>query len=365
MIRKSCTTNERKNMKMHLGVIRVIACVLLTAVSFCTAEMPALVNPFVNQPVYPLSVYCEIPGSGVDSQSIYYYQLPFDGQLQANVTGANGFANAKANTQQGFIEVTLSQTKGGPSVGVFTTTLPTSGLLEISNPYDGSVTFGLQVWAPSDNGMQSNQTKLLGLILWKRNSSGMQWWVDKWENGSPVDPRIAEGTDAFDFNNLSNYINLIRDGRTLGYYMVTLNSYSENGNANQVAHGRIDFAQWRKLTVSTLPLNNIPVQPGIGEFSYPEHANVPIVAEQYNNCPDVYVFDHWEGQGILDPNAASTTVLMDTNVQITAVFTATRNCGDACHLHPAMDFNHDCIVDLVDLAEILSDWLLCTKPECD
>jgi len=349
-------------MKMHVGIL---VSVLSIASSFCKAEMPALVNPFVNQPVNPLSVYCSIPYINTDSNVVSYNQLPFDGLLQANVTDTNGFVNAKADTQQGFIEATLSQTKGQLGVTVYTTTLPTSGVLEISNPYDSSVTFGFQVYAPSDNGMQNNQTKMLGMILWKINSAGMQWWVDKWENGSPVSPRIAEGTEAFNFNNLSNYVNLIRDGRTFGYYIVSLTGYSEIGSTTQVAHGRIDFAQWRTLTVGTSPLNNIPVQPGIGDFTYPEYAVVPIAAEQYNNCPDVYVFDHWEGLGITDPNAANTTVTMNTDVQIVAVFTATRNCGDACHLHPAMDFNHDCIVNLEDLSEILEDWLVCTKPECD
>ena len=40
-------------------------------------------------------------------------------------------------------------------------------------------------------------------------------------------------------------------------------------------------------------------------------------------------------------------------------------CGDARHPYPAMDFNHDCIVDFVDVAFFTGHWLECTKPKCD
>jgi hypothetical protein len=350
---------------MHVSSIRVIVCVLAAMVSFGYAEMPALLNPFANQPTYPLSVYCSIPGVGTDSDFITHLQLPYDGQLEVSVNNQTGFCRAFADTQQGYLEVTQPQTRGSSYVTVFTTTLPTSGVLDVDNPMDGSVTFSIEVWAPSENGMQSDHTKMLGLLIWRRTAGGMQWWVDKWENGLPADPRIAQGNDAFDFNNLSGYISQISDGRTIGYYNIALQCYSEIGGAAQSLHGRVDFAQWRTLTISTSPAGLVTVQPGVGEFTYPEHAVATISAAQSNNCPDVYVFDHWEGPAVMNPNAAETTVLMDNNVQLTAVFNATRACGDACHAYPEMDFNHDCIVNLADLTELLEDWLVCTKPECD
>ncbi len=39
-------------------------------------------------------------------------------------------------------------------------------------------------------------------------------------------------------------------------------------------------------------------------------------------------------------------------------------CGDSAHPYPPMDFNHDCIVDFLDLALFCEHWLECTKPEC-
>ena len=351
-------------MKKHSCAIGAAVYIILAAISFCQAEMLVLVNPFANQPVLPLFIDCSLAGTGADSEYVSYWQLPFQGLLVADVTSNDLISHAVADTQKGFIDVTLDKGRGLSSVEVFTTTLPTSGVLEFINPYQGSATFAIELWAPSDNGLPSTQAKLLGLIIWTRNQGGMNWWVERWVNGTRDDTRIAEGYDAFNFNNLTDYVTQITDGRTLGYYKMSLRCYSDIGGTDQLLHAHIDFAQWRKLTITTSPLNNIPVQPGVGDFSYPQKANVPIVAAQYNNCPDVYIFDHWEGQDILDPNEAATTVLMDTDVQITAVFVVTRNCGDACHPNDLLgDFNHDCIVDFEDFSNFAENWLVCTKPE--
>jgi hypothetical protein len=40
-------------------------------------------------------------------------------------------------------------------------------------------------------------------------------------------------------------------------------------------------------------------------------------------------------------------------------------CGDANHPYPTGDLNHDCKVDLLDLATLAFYWLECTAPECD
>jgi beta propeller repeat protein len=40
-------------------------------------------------------------------------------------------------------------------------------------------------------------------------------------------------------------------------------------------------------------------------------------------------------------------------------------CGDAEHPYPLGDLNHDCRVDILDLAILGSHWLECTAPECD
>jgi hypothetical protein len=40
-------------------------------------------------------------------------------------------------------------------------------------------------------------------------------------------------------------------------------------------------------------------------------------------------------------------------------------CVDENHFYPAMDFNQDCRVDLVDVAMFAVHSLECTAPECD
>ena len=91
---------------------------------------------------------------------------------------------------------------------------------------------------------------------------------------------------------------------------------------------------------------------------------VRIKAERFINCPDVYTFDHWEGD-VNDPNLANTTVFMDTDKTVTAVFVDGRQCGDECHPYPAGDIDKNCIVDFNDFGLFALSWLECTKPECD
>jgi len=91
---------------------------------------------------------------------------------------------------------------------------------------------------------------------------------------------------------------------------------------------------------------------------------VSIKAERFVNCPDVYQFDHWEGD-VTDPNSSSTTINMDANKSVTAVFVDERQCGDECHPYPIGDLDKDCEVTFGDFALFASHWLDCTKPECD
>jgi hypothetical protein len=55
--------------------------------------------------------------------------------------------------------------------------------------------------------------------------------------------------------------------------------------------------------------------------------SVKLKALPYPVCPDVYQFDHWEG-GVVNPALAETTVIMDTNKLVTAVFMIKHECGD-------------------------------------
>jgi hypothetical protein len=104
------------------------------------------------------------------------------------------------------------------------------------------------------------------------------------------------------------------------------------------------------------------VTPDVGTHS--RGGWVSIKAERFVNCPDVYTFDHWEGDAN-DPNLADTTVFMDSDKTITSVFVSTRQCGDECHPYPLGDIDKNCIVDFNDFGLFALSWLECTKPECD
>jgi len=117
------------------------------------------------------------------------------------------------------------------------------------------------------------------------------------------------------------------------------------------------------LTIQSDPSDANTLTPRVGQHVV--SGSVDISADKYINCPNVYLFDHWEGD-VADPNSASTTVFMDSDKTIKAVFTPIRECGDECHSGDLFgDYNHDCIINIIDLSEFARNWLLCTKPECD
>ena len=117
------------------------------------------------------------------------------------------------------------------------------------------------------------------------------------------------------------------------------------------------------LTVQTLPTFVDTVTPSVGDHIFAGTVNIN--ADRFSSCPDVYIFEHWEGD-VVDPNAANTSLLMDIDKTVTAVFVATRECGDECHPDDLFgDYNHDCIIDFIDMAKFAENWLVCTKPECD
>jgi probable HAF family extracellular repeat protein len=121
------------------------------------------------------------------------------------------------------------------------------------------------------------------------------------------------------------------------------------------------------LTIKVEP-NDIGINtttPIPGDYLYYSNVPINIYADKYLFCPDVYQFYHWEGE-VDNPNAANTTTYLATDKTITAIFTPRRECGDECHNNNVFgDYNHDCIIDIVDFSEFASNWLSCTKPACD
>ena len=107
------------------------------------------------------------------------------------------------------------------------------------------------------------------------------------------------------------------------------------------------------------------VTPALGEHIVVKDALKPINADTFYDCPTVLGFDHWEGEGIVDPCAATTTVMMDQDKTVTVVFKDDRQCGDLCHPIVDSDITENCHVDLEDFVEMAADWLICTHPNCD
>lgn len=116
------------------------------------------------------------------------------------------------------------------------------------------------------------------------------------------------------------------------------------------------------LTMQTNPSLVTTVVPAVGTHDYTEGTEATISASRYVSCPDVYVFDHWEGD-VANPTSATTTVTMDAPKTVTAVFVDGRVCGDECHAHPASDLDGDCDVDIDDLSLFVATWLDDTNPQ--
>jgi probable HAF family extracellular repeat protein len=107
------------------------------------------------------------------------------------------------------------------------------------------------------------------------------------------------------------------------------------------------------------------VTPSVGEHKYLTGRAVDLQAKLFKKCPDVYHFDHWQGD-VVDPNLPITTVIMNEDKIITAVFIAAeRRCGDECHPILQGDLNRDCYINFADFAIYANQWLACTHPDCD
>jgi uncharacterized membrane protein len=122
------------------------------------------------------------------------------------------------------------------------------------------------------------------------------------------------------------------------------------------------------LTIDVRPagLGINTVIPFPGTTQHTQYTNVMLSARNFPVCPTVYLFDHWEGEGIADINAPYTHVLMDEPKTVTAVFVlGERRCGDECHPILQGDLNEDCYVNFEDFAIYVTQWLSCTHPDCD
>lgn len=116
---------------------------------------------------------------------------------------------------------------------------------------------------------------------------------------------------------------------------------------------------------------NSHLTPPLGDTVVEAGSVVSLNADDFSpGCPDVLNFSEWLGTGIANPNDASTTVLVDEDKTVTAVYVDGRACADLCHAVPAFDFSNppDCRVNLEDFAIFAGapgGWGTCTHPDCD
>jgi len=195
-----------------------------------------------------------------------------------------------------------------------------------------------------------------------RTSVGMRAYD---ASGNQLGSGIATWVDRSDVDAKGLYLNPFST-YNITYFIVRANQ----GGAICIDDITVDFEPVPEPSTYTLTMNVEPndigidtVTPLIGDHNATGLVNIS--AETYLDCPDVYLFDYWIGD-VADVNSANTTVFMDSDKTITAVFVATRECGDECHPNDLFgDYNHDCIIDFTDFAAFADNWLVCTKPECD
>jgi hypothetical protein len=139
-----------------------------------------------------------------------------------------------------------------------------------------------------------------------------------------------------------------------------------DGDKAVVANYSLSSTQCTSITIATSPAGLGTTTPAAGVYYFSPGEIVDIEAEtDYVNCPVVYGFMGWSGNGVTDPLSNSTTLSVTSSATITAVYEDARECGDICHPYPEFDSNSDCIVDLSDFASLASAWMDCTTPLCD
>jgi hypothetical protein len=109
------------------------------------------------------------------------------------------------------------------------------------------------------------------------------------------------------------------------------------------------------LVDATIP--TVRSAPAPGQYDYAEDEVVQLNAYDFIDCPNYNSFSRWIGD-VADPYSPQTTVVMDSDKTVIAVFTDIEQavCGDMCHPILLGDVNSDCMVDFKDLAIIAMDW---------
>ena len=162
-------------------------------------------------------------------------------------------------------------------------------------------------------------------------------------------------------------------GSSSAFYIGTVLGNPNSGNEG--VNADIDEVEVYQLDPTVIPETHFltvgvshgvvtTVTPAPGPYEYVKCKWVELIAEDFVDCPDTYVFSHWEGD-VATPSVPRTMVLMDGDKTVTAVFNVSSECGDQCHPKPSQDLTDDCKVNFADVWMVADKWLQCTAPECD
>ncbi len=121
---------------------------------------------------------------------------------------------------------------------------------------------------------------------------------------------------------------------------------------------------WQVLTVKAEPnvVDINTIEPNVGQHNYYQDSIVDVNAATFVKCPDTYLFQYWEGP-VADSNLPYTTITMDVDRTITAVFDPNRVCGDKCHPILQGDLNRDCEINFEDFVLYSAQWFVLHSPE--
>ncbi len=128
-----------------------------------------------------------------------------------------------------------------------------------------------------------------------------------------------------------------------------------------------DESNFANVEVQASPsLVNSGITPAIGVNPVISGSEIDLIAEDFAGaCPTGWMFDHWEVDSVFYSSDAETTLLVDADTTVVAVFVESNVCGDVCRPYPYADISEDCEVDFDDFRMLAEDWGQCTDPSCD
>ena len=167
-------------------------------------------------------------GSGLDW--VYDTMLPFTGADGFGVNSGVVRAWGSLDTEAGYLRAELNNAAGNGRATAYTHDLPTGVQLAGEGFSSFRALAAVQVWGIAPGGVpQPQDPGFYGQIQWVMDPNE-HWKVERWTwEGAPGVATInvlTSGTSlgTFDWTQILSYVNLIADGRPIGYYEAIANT---------------------------------------------------------------------------------------------------------------------------------------------